>query len=199
MKKIAKASICILLAFAMTFSLFGCSKKVEVTEESVTEAVEIALDALHEFDTKNLKKYVDSKTLSFIVSLAEDHEQFAELGRAMFASLSIEIKSIDLDAKTVTVEVMNKDLYITASSFAYDLTNKYSTVEMLSLLNDEYFLDTSLAKLTDGINERPEPYESKEVVLSIVEGKKNLVVSVDEVAEDAISGGALSAVKSVIS
>lgn len=198
MKKFAKSFLCIMLAIVICFSLFGCSKKVEVTEDSVTQTVGIALEALHEFNTDDLKKYVDSQTLSYIVSLAEDHEQFAELGRAMFSSLSIEIKSIDLNAKTVTVDVMNKDLYSTASNFAYDLTSNYSTLEMLSLLKDEYFLDSSLADLTKSINEEPEPYQSKEVVLNIVEGKKNLMVSVDEVAEDAISGGALSAVKSVI-
>lgn len=198
MKRITKILICSLLCFSIAFSFAGCSSKVEMTEENVTKTVEIAVDALHNFDSKNLKKYVDSKTLSYIISLADDHEQFAELGRAMFKSLSIEIVSIDLNAKTVTVSVMNKDLFMIASNFAYDLTSKNSTMQLLSLLKDDYFLDNSLAELTNSINEEPEPYEAKEVTLNIVEGKKNLVLSVDDEAEDAISGGALYAVKGII-
>lgn len=197
MKKIAKAMTCVLLSIAFIFSFSGCSQTVEVTDQNVRETVEIATKALQEFDTKKLKKYVDSGTLSYIVNLAEKHDQFGELGKAMFESLTIEIVSIDLEAKTVEANVMNKDLYILASNFAYDLTTNYTTMELLSLLNDDYFLDSSLAELTNGINESPEPYEAKTVTLNIVEGKKNLVLSVDEEAENAISGGAVEAVKGI--
>lgn len=197
MKKILKSAICIMLSIAFIFSLSGCSSKTEMTEENVRETVEIATKALQEFDQKALKKYVDSQTLSMIVSLADKHEQFADLGRAMFGSLSIEIVSIDLEAKTVEAKVMNKDLFLIASNFAYDLTSKYSTMQLLSLLNDDFFLDRSLAKLTEDIGKEPEPYEAKTVTLNIVEGKKNLVLSVDDTAEDAISGGALYAVKGI--
>lgn len=198
MKNILKISLCIILMLSTTLSLAGCSSKTEMTKENVTQTVSIALDALHEFDSKNLEKYVDSQTLAYIINLSKDHEQFAELGRAMFASLSIEVDAIDLDAKTVTVKVMNKDLYSIASCFAFDLTNNHSTFELLSLLKDDFFLDESLAELTNSINEAPEPYEYKTVTLSITQGKRNLVLSVDDEAEDAISGGALYAVKNIV-
>lgn len=198
MKKFAKVIICFVLSIALAFSFAGCSKKVELTEENVNATVETAVEALHTFNSKDLEKYVDSKTLGYIISLAKEHEQFAELGRAMFENLSIEVQSIDLDAKTVTVNVTNKNLFLIASNFAYELTKKHSTFELLSLLKDEYFLDNSLASLTSEINDTTKFRDTKTVTLNIVEGDKNLVLSVDEEAEDAISGGALYAVKNLI-
>ena len=198
MKKATKSFICIILSAAFLFVLSACTGSAELTEDNVSKTVESAAYALHEFNSKDLKKYVDSDTLSYIISLADKHEQFAQLGRAMFENLDITVKSIDLEGKTVEVEVVNKDLFFVASNFTYDLTNNYSTIQLLSLLNDESFLNSSLNNLTNDISQTAAFTEPKTVQLSIVQGKKNLILKVDEEAENAISGGALSAVKSII-
>lgn len=198
MVKIAKRVGCIALCLAMIFSFSGCSGSNEMTRENVTETVEAAFTALNEFDEKALDKYVDSKTLSYILGFAKDHEQFSELGRAIFENLEFEIENIDLDAKTVDVSVKNKYLSMVASSFTRKLLDEHSKLQLLNLLNDDYFLDASLGELVDGINAAQMQDESVTITLKIVQGKKNLTLSFDDEAENAVSGGALEAIKTLI-
>lgn len=198
MKKSFISVLCIILCISVIFSFAGCSKKVELTEENVISAVEEATTALHEFNTRDLKKYVDSKSLAFIIGLAEEHEQFADLGRGMFASLEIKVISVDLENKTATVEVSNKDLYAIASSFTYNLTKQYSTMQLLTLINDETFLDLNLTELLEDIEKASLYPEKKVVTLTLNDEGKNIVIGVDEEAENAISGGALSAITSIV-
>ena len=199
MKKISKAVICTVMIFSIIFSFVGCSAKLEITEATAKETIETAVEALKNFDIDELDKYVKSDTLSIIIGLAKDHEQFAELGKAMFEGLSIEVKSVDIENKTIEAEVVNRNLYAIASNFAYDITSNYTTMQMLSLLESEFFLDNSLQELTDKIKAEPISTQAKTITLKIVENKRNLAIEVDETAEDAISGGALYAVKGLIS
>ena len=106
MKKTLSILLC--LAF-MLVSFTACSSNA-MTEKNVTKTVDTAFAALKEFDTDTLQKYVDSSTLNTIVGYAEKHEQLKQLGQAIFENVDYEIKSIDLDKKTVTVTVKNKDL-----------------------------------------------------------------------------------------
>jgi hypothetical protein len=197
MKNILKKFVCISLCAIIIFSFAGCSGlNNDLTEENVTATVEAVEQALKDFDEEALEKYVDSTTLSYIMNFAKKHDQFAELGKAIFAGLSIEVESIDLDAKTVTVNVSNKDLNYVAGTFAYNLTNKYSTFQLLSKLSDDSFLDSSLSELLDGIADATSNV-SATVTLNITQEKKNLVLSFDDDAEDAVSGGALTAIKKI--
>lgn len=198
MKKAVKSLISVAMVISIILSFNACSSAPQVTEETAKETVELAVNALKEFNTDDLNKYVNSETLSYIIKLAEEHEQFAELGKAMFESLSITISEVNIEQKTVTVQVINRDLFYIASNFTYDLTSKYTSLQMLSLLDDEFFLDNSLKKLTDEIYNAPIASEVKTVTLKIVEKKKNLAIEVDETAEDAISGGVLRAVKGIV-
>ena len=107
---IMKKTLSILLCIAfMLVSFTACSSNA-MTEKNVTKTVDTAFAALKEFDTDTLQKYVDSTTLNTIVGYAEKHEQLKQLGQAIFENVDYEIKSIDLDKKTVTVTVKNKDL-----------------------------------------------------------------------------------------
>lgn len=133
-----------MLALLLALSFAGCSGSTAMTEANVTATVDSAFDALKGFDTKKLEKYVDSKTLSVIITYANKHDQFADLGKALFKNLEYNIEGIDLNAKTVTVSVRNKDLKDTASAFTKALVSKYSALQMLSLLNNETLLNTSL-------------------------------------------------------
>ncbi len=198
MVKIAKRISCLALCLAIIFSFSGCSGNNELTEENVTATVESAATALKEFDEKALEKYVDSKTLSYILGFAKDHEQFSELGRAIFENLEIEIESIDLDAKTVNIRVKNKMLSMVAGSFTKKLLEEHSKLQLVNLLNDDYFLDSSLSELVDGINSADMQDSYVTVTLKIVQGKKNLVLSFDDEAENAVSGGALKAIKTLV-
>jgi hypothetical protein len=197
MKNLIKKSICVLLCISTILTFSACSK-VEVTDESVTQTVEKVEKALQEFDTETLEKYVDSSTLNYILSFAKNHQQFVDLGVAIFENLSIEIDSIDLENKEVTVSVTNKSLSFVASTFAYDLKNNYSTLQLLKLLDSDNFLDTSLSELTQDIADCVMNDTAIQVTLTIEEGKKNLILGFDEDAEDAVSGGALGAIKSII-
>lgn len=119
MKKILSLILCTIL---ICLSFAGCSgPNAEMTEENITETVNTAFTALKEFDTEALEKYVDSPTLSIIMSYAKEHEQFVELGKAIFENLQVEIKKIDTQTSTVTLSVKNKDLFAVASDFAENL------------------------------------------------------------------------------
>lgn len=198
MKKTLKIVVSVILIFAMVMSFSSCSSKTKMTEENVRETVQIVNTALNEFDIKTLKKYVDSETLSYILKIAEKHQQFAELGKAMFQYLTMEVESIDLQNKTVTVKVANKRLEKQGAAFAEKLKNNYSTFQLVKLLDDEDFLDSSLKELTDNINIAFFRNRAT-ITLKVTQGKRNLKLSFDEEAENAVSGGALSSIKSIYS
>lgn len=195
MKKVFSVFLCAVL---ICLSFAGCSgPNTDMTEENITETVNEAVNALKEFDTEKLEKYVDSSTLTVIMGYAEKHTQFAELGRAIFKNLEVEVKEIDIENSTVTVSVKNKNLAETAGDFAQKLKDTYSTIKLLRLLNDEDFLDKNLTKLCSEIEEDKMSVLPVEVTLTITQGKKNLVLTFDETAEDAVSGGALTAIKKI--
>ncbi len=195
MKKIISA----ILVLSIVFVFAGCSgPNAELTEENITETVNVAVDALKEFDTEQLDKYVESSTLSYIVGFAEDHEQFAELGRAIFKNLTVDVKSIDIENKTVTVTVRNKDLEQAAYDFTQDLLSNYTKIQLLGKLTNDSWLDSNLSTLVSEIGKAKMSDQGIDVTLAIRQDKKNLVLCFDETAENAVSGGALGAVKSIV-
>lgn len=109
----------------------------------------------------------------------------------------MDIKSIDLNKKTVTLSVNNKQLYIAASNFAGDLKGKYSATQLLELLKDDSFLDSSLSTLIDKIKNAQMKEQPEEITLTFEQKDGYLVFTFDEAAESAVSGGALKAVKDV--
>ena len=189
----------ILSAVLIALTLCSCSGAgVETTEENITDSVNTAMTALTEFNTKRLEKYVDSSTLNTIIGYANKHNQFKELGAAIFENLEYEITDIDTEAKTVTLNVYNKELSGVAYEFASKLMKSYSTIELLKRLDDDEWLDANLNELTDMIDEATFNEEPIEITLSVKEGKKNLVFVFDENAEDAVSGGALTSIMQAI-
>lgn len=196
MKKALKVITSILLTLSMVFSLSACSSGAKLTQENVIKTVEIVETALKEFDTEKLQKYVSSTTLDYIIKFSNNHEQFAELGRAIFKDLEMEVESVDLENKTVTVTVRNKKLTNAASSFSKKLKERYSSFQLLKKLDDESFLDSSLGELVESIADAQLTTEVT-VTLNIEQGKKNLILSFDADAEDAVSGGALQAIKKI--
>lgn len=197
MKKIISIVLCltfICLAFA------GCSgPNADMTEENITQTVDVVEAALKDFDTEKLGKYVNSPTLSIIGKYANKHKQFQELGRAIFKNLEIDVKSINIDEKTVTVSVSNKDLTEVASSFVTSLNDQYTAFQLLSMLNDESFLDVNLAQLCEEIDKAEMINQPVEVTLTITPNGKNLIFTFDEKAENSVSGGALSEIKRIYS
>ncbi len=197
MTKTIKRIACLIMCALIALSFSGCSN-TEMTEENVKSTVETVETALKEFDSKTLEKYVESETLSYIMKFANKHEQFKKLGQAIFENLTMEVKDVDLEKKTVSVSVKNKDLYTTASNFVYDLLQNYSSVQLLQKLDDEKFLDNSLGELTKNISQAKIKNDELKITLTIKQGKKNLVLGFNETAEDAVSGGAIEAIKSII-
>ncbi len=193
MKKALSILFC--LAFILV-SFTACSSNA-MTEKNVTKTVDTAFTALKEFDTDTLQKYVDSSTLNTIVGFAQKHDQIKQLGQAIFENIDYKIKSIDLDKKTVTITVKNKNLAQGASDFATKLKNEYNTVQLLSKLNDEIFLNARLNELKQKISDAQMESDGIAISLNIEQGSKNLKLSFDEKAEDAVSGGALSSIKAI--
>ncbi|MCC8016438.1 MAG: hypothetical protein LIO43_03495 [Clostridiales bacterium] len=197
-----KKTISLLLSVIIIVLAFSsCSSKpnAELTEENITKTVDTAFTALKEFDTKKLDTYVSSSTLSIIMKYAESHTQFQDLGKAIFSNLSYEIKSIDTQNRTVTVSVLNKDLYDKAYTFVNGLLQNYSTLQLLQRLGDDAWLDNNLAKLTDEIDSASMQSSPTDITLTISQSSKNFVLQFDENAENGVSGGALSAIKGTIS
>ena len=194
MKKIFSVLLCAVI-LAVSFS--ACSGKTEMTEDNVTKSIDKAITALIKFDSKDMEKYIESATLSTIMNYADSHEQFAELGRAIFANLEYEITNIDIENKTVTLSVKNKDLYEVAADVASNLKSDYSTFQLAAKLSDDRFLDRKLAAITQSIDAAPMQEEATEITLEIAQGDKNLYFVFDENAENAASGGALGAIKDI--
>ena len=189
-----KKTLSIILCLALVILSFtACSSSNALTEENVTKTVDTSFEALKEFDTDKLQKYVDSSTLNTIANYAQKQEQFKTLGQAIFENLDYEIKDIDLDKKTVTITVKNKDLSDGAKKFAEEITSEYSGVQLLGKLNDVSFLNTKLAELKDLKMEE----DGIDITLNIEQGSKNLKLAFDDTAENAVSGGALNAIKSL--
>ena len=199
MKHMPKNSMCIILCFLMAFSLSACSAGTELNEQNINNTVARVEKALKDFDEKELKKYVESDTLSKILAVSGGKEQFEELGEAIFDDLSIKVESINLEESTVTVSVLNKDLYQVASDFATKLSENYTDMQLLGKLNDENFLNTNLSVLTEQIEDAQMQQEAQTVTLQVKKGAKNLVLVFDEEAENAVSGGALGAIMKTFS
>ena len=195
-----KKGIALFLSIVLIICCFSaCAKtSAEMTQENITATADTVFTALKEFNTEDLETYVSSSTLSVIMSYAKQHEQFAELGRAMFANLTYEITAIDTANKTVTLSVSNKDLAQVAGDFASDLMGKYSTFNLLSNLSSDTWLDSNLSILTEDIDAAPMMSEPAEITGTIQQADDNLVFAFDENAENGVSGGALGAIKSAI-
>ena len=198
MQKNIKRSLCLVLCLAMTLGLSACSGGASMTEENITVTVETIEKALKDFDTVTLQKYVNSSTLKTIINLSNSHSQFRELGKAMFEKLEIEVKSFDKKDKTVTLLVKNRDMSNIATEYVKELTAGKTVFPLAGLLNNDAFLDTSLQKLTSQISEATVPDNPTEITVSVEKGKKNLVLNFDENAENAVSGGVLTAIKGAI-
>lgn len=194
---IMKKTLSILLCLAFILVSFTACSSNSMTEKNVTKTVDTAFAALKEFDTDTLQKYVDSSTLNTIVGYAEKHEQLKQLGQAIFENVDYEIKSIDLDKKTVTVTVKNKDLAQGASDFANELKKDYSAFQLLAKLSDDTFLDSRLAQLKEKIADAQMEENGVDITLNIEQGSKNLKLTFDDTAEDAVSGGALGSIKAI--
>lgn len=195
MKKIISIALCAVMMF-MCFTACSSTNN-DMTEENITKTVDMAFSALKNFDSDDLEKYVDSPTLTIIMGYAEKHQQFADLGKAIFANLSHEITNIDLENKQVTIKIINKDLQEVAGNFADNLKKDYSTFQLLAKLNDDNFLDRKLSELTNDIGNAPMLNGEIEITLNIEQGSKNLVLVFGDESENAVSGGALSAIKSI--
>lgn len=194
MKKIISIT---LAAVIIALSFCACSKpNAKLTEGNVKKTVNTAFSALKDFNTEDLKTYVSSGTLDLIITYAEQHEQFVDLGQAIFKNLDYEIKEINLDLKTVTISVKNKNLTSAAQNFADGLKG-YSTFQLLSKLSDENWLNSSLAELTQTISDSPDTDSYTDITLHIKQEGDHLVLIFPGDTEDMVSGGAISAIKSV--
>jgi len=194
MKHIPKNSMCIFLCFLLAFSMSACSAGTELSEKNINQTVLKVEKALKDFDEDELKKYVESETLSKILSVSNGKKQFKELGQAIFENLSMEVTAIDLQKSTVTISVINKDLEQGATDFANNLQATYSNFQLLGKLNDEDFLNSKVGFLVDEISKAAMQKSSTTITLSVKQSKKNLVLVFDEDAENAVSGGALGAI-----
>ncbi len=194
-KKISAAILAVLLCAGL---FTGCSSSTsltaDMTEENVEATLQVVFDALVKFDTDDLKNYVDSSTLDSIISYAKKYSQFTDLAKAMFANLSYDIDEIDLETESIYLTVYNKDLYDAAYEFVDNLTENYSTIQLLGKLTDSDWLDTNLQLLEDEIEDSPMDPFGEEIILTISQKSDNLVLEFDTEAEDAVSGGALGAI-----
>lgn len=202
MKKIISVFLTLTL-IALTFCACSSKPTNRISERNITKTVNTIFDALKEFDTKTIKTYVDSETLDTILTYASKKEQFRKLGTAMFENITYEIKEIDTDAQTVTVAVKNKDLTKVASDYTADLLSRYSglsgMLELAKSITDDAWLNSNLAILTDGIKNAAMKDEAVDVTIHFEQKKDRLYFGFTESAEDAVSGGALTEIKKIIS
>ena len=200
MKKFTVVFLSILI---VAFSFTACSSKPnnKLTEKNITNTIDTIFDALKEFDSSTVKRYVESSTLDTILTYASKKDQFRKLGVAMFENLQYEINEIDTDNKTVMLAVKNKDLSEVASEYTKNLLKEYASISgMLQLLKDiqnDTWLDTNLSVLTKGISNAAMKDEETDITLSFEQKNDRLVFTFTQTAEDAVSGGALTAINNI--
>ncbi len=200
MKKFTVVFLSILI---VAFSFTACSSKPnnKLTEKNITNTIDTIFDALKEFDSSTVKRYVESSTLDTILTYASKKDQFRKLGVAMFENLQYEIKEIDTDNKTVMLAVKNKNLSEVASEYTKNLLKEYASISgMLQLLKDiqnDTWLDTNLSVLTKGISNAAMKDEETDITLSFEQKNDRLVFTFTQTAEDAVSGGALTAINNI--
>lgn len=199
--KIAKKVLAVVLSLLMVFSLSACSNSSnELTEENVTLTVDTIMTALKEFDTDTLSAYVDSTTLSTIITYAGGYDEITTLANAMFENLDYSVVAIDLtdsENATVTLSVINKDMGDEAKEYIDNLLDQYSTIQLLAKLATANWLNNQVEALVMRIDECEMQEDYTEITLTITQGEDNLVLAFDETAEDAVSGGVLSAVSAL--
>ncbi len=196
MKKFTVVFLSILI---VAFSFTACSSKPnnKLTEKNITNTIDTIFDALKEFDSSTVKRYVESSTLDTILTYASKKDQFRKLGVAMFENLQYKIKEIDTDNKTVMLAVKNKDLSEVASEYTKNLLKEYASISgMLQLLKDIQN-DTNLSVLTKGISNAAMKDEETDITLSFEQKNDRLVFTFTQTAEDAVSGGALTAINNI--
>ena len=76
MKHMPKNSMCIFLCFLIAFSMSACSAGTELNENNINQTVLMVEKALKDFDEDELRKYVESETLSKILSVSNGKKQF---------------------------------------------------------------------------------------------------------------------------
>lgn len=200
MKKFTAVFLSILI---IAFSFTACSSKPnnKLTEKNINNTIDTAFSALREFDSATVKTYVESSTLDTILTYASKKEQFKKLGVAMFENLDYEITAYDIDNRTITLAVKNKDLSEVASEYTKNLLNEYASItgmiQLLKDIKDDNWLNNNLSILTKGINAAAMKDEEVEIKLSFEQKKDRLVFTFTEEAEDAVSGGALTAIKNI--
>ena len=195
MKKLVSILMCALLICAC---FTGCkSANAELTEDNVKKTVEIAMEALRDFDTKKMGKYIESESLSTILTFAKGKKQVGELGKKIFENLTYEVKSVDLENMNVVVTVRNKDMYNEATDFANSLKSSYNSFELLAAFSNDEFLNTKLDVLTKTIDGCELYANSYDIDLTIIQKSKNLALGFNQTAEDIVSGGVLSAINSI--
>ena len=200
MKKFTVVFLSILIV-AFSFTAGSSKPNNKLTEKKITNTIDTIFDALKEFDSSTVKRYVESSTLDTILTYASKKDQFRKLGVAMFENLQYEIKEIDTDNKTVMLAVKNKDLSEVASEYTKNLLKEYASISgMLQLLKDiqnDTWLDTNLSVLTKGISNAAMKDEETDITLSFEQKNDRLVFTFTQTAEDAVSGGALTAINNI--
>lgn len=200
MKKFTAVFLSILI---IAFSFTACSSKPnnKLTDKNITNTIDTIFDALKVFDSATVKTYVESSTLDTILTYASKKEQFKKLGVAMFENINYEIKDIDAENKTVTLTVKNKDLSEVASDYTKNLLSEYGSltgmIELLKNITNDSWLDSNLSILTKGIASAVMKDEEIEIKLSFEQKNDRLVFTFTQEAEDAVSGGALTAIKDI--
>ncbi|MDE6412319.1 MAG: hypothetical protein K2K42_00265 [Eubacterium sp.] len=200
MKKFLAILLSVLI-IACSFSACSAKPNNKLTEKNITVTINTIFDALKVFDSATVKRYVESSTLDKILTYASKKDQFRKLGVAIFENVEYTIKNIDVDNKTVTLSVKNKDLADVASEFTEGLLKEYASitgiVQLLKDITNDEWLDNNLSILTKGISAAIMQNKEVDVDLSFEQKNDRLVFNFTLKAEDAVSGGALTAIKNL--
>lgn len=201
MHQYLKRGLSLFLCLAMVFALSACTGRA-MTEDNITKTVELVEKALREFDRDTLKKYVNSKTLDYIIRFANNNEQFDTIGKLLFEKLELNIQSVDVENQTVTIAIVNRDMTEIAERYTKlirEHSNGGNTLDMVKLLSDEEFLDLSVRSITSQISYATIPDNPTVLTVSVSKGAKNLVLNLDEEAENAVSGGVVDVITAAFS
>lgn len=206
MKKSIPAVVALLLALVLIFSLTSCKKD---NEQVIRSAIDTAMEAFVSFDEKTLKKHVDSSVMDTIrehLDLIPDGEKIVA---DLLSGMTYEVGEIAIDEDPKGVEnkvsaTATAKLTITAKnlkkqSATYQLKMYSGATSGTINLADDAYLKTESARVLEIINSSEVTTIATPMTLNLEKRSGKWVVLLSGAPQNAMFGGAGSALNQIIS
>ncbi len=207
MKKKLSAITALLLAIVLTFSLGACKK--ETSEDELRSTIDQAMKAFVKFDQKELEEHVESSVMDTITAHLDLIPNGDKIVAGLLDGMTYEIGDITIDENPQGVD---KKVSATAKAklkiTAKDLKKEGATYQLKVYagassgsmdLTDQNFLKEEANRILEVINAEDVPMVETAMTLELEKRSGKWVVILSGAPQNAMFGGAGSALNQVIS